>query len=55
MKNLLYKIADKITGNARQSSAEIVSIAQRGRASKGVLPPVDVLRLCMSIISQAKK
>lgn len=55
MKNLLYKLADKITGNSRQSGDAIIRIAQRGRAAKGVLPPVDVLRLCMSIISQAKK
>lgn len=55
MGKFLNHIADAFTGNKRQTSDAILSIAQRGRAAKGVLPPEDVLRLCMSVISQARK
>ena len=52
---LLYRIADAISGNKRQTGDMVLSIAQRGVKRPDTVSMGEIKSLCASVISQARR
>ena len=55
MARLLDHVVAAFTGNQRQTSDRILSIAQRGVKKPATLTEAEIKSVCASVVSQARK